>query len=209
MRLMTIPLLGVALALALTASQANALTVTMNLDDDLPPEGQADFADETLDNGDSAIAGPFSITFTNVVTSDGLPGAQVDSDGIFFGVDPFDFAVVSMDLVFGIDTVILSYDIDYVFLEDPTNTAAFMLSGVNGDSGWNDFDAISDFGFDMGTIPVFLAGETYSLTHNVSGIDVSQIDELVLWSQVPLPGTGLSLLCALVGGAALSRRRRT
>ncbi|MEL6219364.1 MAG: hypothetical protein AAFR79_13000 [Pseudomonadota bacterium] len=213
---------SVALAvLAFGVSAGSAPAVTLNLDTDDPPEGQSDFQNTApgfppdigfLENGDRAVAGDFGITFENVETPPNdpqPPGGGVDEDGIFFGRTG-DLEVVSVDLIFDVPTVILSYDIDFVGdavafeAEFFDNRSSFQLSGPNGTSGQNFFDTEGDFSFDMGTIPFFAPGVAYTLTHTVpdfgpglAGFDfITQIDEFEV-TAVPLPMPAAMLLTGL------------
>lgn len=221
-----------AVAVLVSASGADA-AVILNLDTQDPPEGQTDFQDDFVQDGDRAVAGPFGITFRNIVTpvfpdppgpaDPPPPGGFVDEDGLVFGRTG-DVEIVSVDLVFDIPTRILEYDIDFVgeavaFDADVLGfRSAFEISGPNGTSGRNFFDAVGRFAFDMGSIPIFLPGETYRLSHDIfdygqltgdpeeAGFDfVTQIDELVL-ATIPIPAPAALLLTALGALAAVRRR---
>lgn len=180
------------IAVLFAALTNEAEAVTLNLDTEDPPEGQADFQDPRppfppfigfVENGDRAVAGPLGITFQDVVTprfpdlpvtppDPSPPGGGVDEDGIFFGRTG-DLEIVSVDLIFDIPTIILGYDIDFVgdaieFEAEVLGNRSFLqLSGPNGTSGQNFFDDEGNFVFDMGTIDRFLPGVAYTLTHNI------------------------------------------
>jgi len=191
------------------AGAASAAPVTVNLDAfSFAGGGQDDFADATLDEGDVAFAetGPLSITFSNLIVSNGATEADIDFDGLFFSADTVFNEVLSVDLTFSITATILSVDIDSTGA-DPGMT--FQLSGVNGTSGAIPVDATGDIPFDMGTIPVFLAGQPYTLTHNLPTASFGpyfQIDEFEI-SPVPLPAGGVLLIGGLFGLHLLRRRR--
>ncbi|WP_300060852.1 VPLPA-CTERM sorting domain-containing protein [uncultured Roseobacter sp.] len=190
-------LLKIALFCALTATAlpAQSATVTLDLTDNAPA-----FADNSVNNGDTVRAGDFSLTFQNTQTRGG--SVEVDAFGIYLGDIGWEL-LVSVDLVFGVDTIIDTYSIGLA-----TSSAEFQLSGANGTSGRNDIGSRGTFAFDMGTIPIFLAGETYTLTHNASfamlrGFGLSSPPSP---AAVPLPAS-LPLLLAGFGAIALLRRR--
>lgn len=195
-------LLKIALVCALTtlALPAQAATVKLGMTNSVP-----DFADSQLNNGDTTSAGGFSLTFQNT-QANFSSYAAVSFVGIEFG--NFAVQIASVDLIFGIDTIIDRYAPDPFFR--PGDTAgAFRLKGINGRSGLNSF--ASPRAFDMGTIPVFLAGETYTLTHTLSGPNSATLTSLHVSSPpppavVPLPAS-LPLLLAGLGAVALLRRR--
>jgi hypothetical protein len=194
-------------ALALSAGTASA--VTMNLDYDFFVDGgQDDFFDEQLDEGDQAFAetGPISVTFSNIVTSSGAPSANINTDGIFFSSDPSFNEVVSVDMVFSVDTIIDWVDIDFTLA---SSGAFFQISGANGTSGQIAVDQTDDVLFDMGTLDRFLAGETYTLTHNVTGYEYFQIDEFeVSFAPIPVPLSAALLLGGLGTLVGVRRLKR-
>ena len=182
------------------AAPAQAAPLTLDLDD----ADVANFADGTVDDGDRAVVGPVSLTFSDVRTFNGSTGGFVDFDGIGFGREGS--LVVSLGLTFGVDTVITGYDIDYNDVRNDLDTF-FRISGPNGVSGLNPLTRTGVYAFDMGTIPLFLAGETYVLTHDIpAGEGASQIDEFFVTAPVPLPLPAGALLAGL-GALALVRRR--
>ncbi|MGZ2256104.1 VPLPA-CTERM sorting domain-containing protein [Roseobacter sp. A03A-229] len=186
-------------ALAILALPAQAATVTLDLTTNAPA-----FADGIVNNGDTVSAGEFSLTFQNVQPLGPRP-ATVLSNGVIFsrlvvGTLP------SVELVFNIDTIIETYSVG-----SSRGSSPFQISGVNGTSGPNSFGSDATFAFDMGTIPVFLAGETYTLTHSLGGPDSGTLSALGLShppsvTAVPLPAS-LPLLLAGFGAVALLRRR--
>ncbi|MGZ2256107.1 VPLPA-CTERM sorting domain-containing protein [Roseobacter sp. A03A-229] len=189
-------LLHTALFCALTAIAlpAQAATVTLDLTRNAPA-----FSDSLLNNGDTVSNGPFSLTFQNLVAN-GSNWTWVDTDGVFFARSSISFTRV--DLVFNIDTVIETYG------SGDRGNGTFQITGPNGTSGVNSFASGTANTFDMGTIPVFLAGETYTLTHDT---DRGYLDALGLShppsvTAVPLPAS-LPLLLAGFGAVALLRRR--
>ncbi len=194
-----------AIGIGALASSAGALTI------DIESGDQADLADGLLDDGDTAVSGPLTITFSNIVTSDGIPGALVDSDGIFFGRDPFAFAVVSMDMTFSAPIVLTAYDIDFIFPDPATDTATFQILGPGG-TATGEMDFLPDIStgprlpFDMGTIAFFAPGEIYTFIHTVKGEAVSQIDEFD-FRVVPLPPS-LALLGSSLAVFGLAGWRR-
>jgi hypothetical protein len=196
-------------AAAILAANTAAAT-TMNLDYDLFADGgQDDFADDLLNEGDIAFAetGPIAVTFSNIVTGNGAAAAPIDYDGIFFSNTRWYNAVKSVDLTFAVDTVIDAYDIDFTTAR---RGSYFQISGVNGTTGQNRVARQGDFTFDMGSIDVFLAGETYTLTHTAGGRGFFQIDEFsVSLPAVPLPAAGMMLLGGMGLLAGLQRMRRT
>lgn len=243
-RLKTSPVLA-AICFALSTGAAGA--VTLNLDTEDPPEGQADFQDPRppfppdigfVENGDRAVAGPFGITFQNVVTPRypdepfppvppefSPPGGGVDEDGIFFGRTG-DLEIVSVDLIFDIPTLILEYDIDFVgdavaFDAEVLGIRSwFELSGPNGTSGQNFFDEEGRFPFDMGSIERFLPGEVYTLTHNIvdyafvdddpflAGFDFISQIDEFELAAVPLPLPAGLLLTGVLGLFVLRRKAK-
>lgn len=183
-------------ALTATALPAQSATVTLDLTDNAPA-----FADRYVNNGDTVSAGGFSLTFQNTQTLGG--SAEVDVSGIYLGFIGREL-LVSVDLVFGVDTIIDTYSIGIA-----TRSDEFQLSGANGTSGRNEIGSRSTFAFDMGTIPVFLAGETYTLTHNAGFASISAfgLSSPPSPAAVPLPAS-LPLLLAGFGAIGLLRRRR-
>ncbi|MEO1679792.1 MAG: hypothetical protein AAFU80_16745 [Pseudomonadota bacterium] len=192
-----------AIAVALGAA-APASAVTVNFDSD----DQPDFFDGFLNPGDQATDGGVTVTFSNIVPSNGngQNRARVDDDGLFFGTRTNRAYAVSFDLAFSRDVIITGYDIDF----ERSRGAAFVISGANGVSGSNTFSQTGNFAFDMGTIPVFLAGETYTLTHTgLTGNELSQIDEFEVEFVQPIPlPAALPALAVAFGALALFRRRR-
>ncbi|MGZ2256106.1 VPLPA-CTERM sorting domain-containing protein [Roseobacter sp. A03A-229] len=195
-------LLQIALFCALTALAlpAKAATVTLGLHADVPTLGN-----QILTDGTTTSAGGFTLTFQSVVAQDATRGLALPI-GTIFG-EWHAFGIISVGLTFNTDTIIHSYDLGY----SNATGDIFQISGVNGTSGRNDFGKTGVSTFDMGTIPVFLAGETYTLTHTIRGSrDVAMLRSLQVSSPpavVPLPAS-LPLLLAGVGAVALLRRRR-
>lgn len=175
---------------------AQAATVTLDLTGNVP-----NFADSQLNNGDTTTAGGFSLTFQNVQTQFG-ENAVVVGEGPVFGKIIIG-AALSVDLVFSVDTVIDSYAIGIAGFSGEV----FQLTGVNGVSGLNGLGSFGTSAFDMGTIPAFLAGEAYTLTHTVSffaiisAFGVSSPPPAV----VPLPAS-LPFLLAGLGVLGILRR---
>ena len=168
-----------------------------------------------LDDGDQATKGPLVLTFNDIVTSDGIPGAQVDTGGIFFGRDPVDFAVVSMTMTFNLDVILTAYDIDFFFPSDASPSAgSFQILGPGGTAtgAMTLFPGPSSparIPFDMGTIGTFEAGVAYSFTHTVMGTDVGQIDEFDFQlAAIHLPAGGALLGATLLGVGAFRQRRK-
>lgn len=190
--------LKIALVCAFTALAipAQAATVGLNLTTDNP-----DFADGRVNNGDTSSAGDFALTFENI--QDGGARPRVTTLGMFLGSTPG--SVNSVDLVFTIDTIIETYMIGVSSFLNTT----FQLAGGNGTSGLNSMQTSGTFAFDMGSIPVFLAGETYTLTHTIFE-DIADLRALHVSSPppaaVPLPAS-LPLLLAGLGATAFLRRR--
>ena len=195
-------LLQIALFCALTALAlpAQAATVTLGLHPNVPTLGN-----QILTDGTTTSAGGFTLTFQSVVARDATRGLALPI-GTIFG-EWHAFGIISVGLTFNTDTIIHSYDLGY----SNATGHIFQISGVNGTSGRNDFGTEGISTFDMGTIPVFLAGETYTLTHTIRGsLDVAMLRGLQVSSPpppvVPLPAS-LPLLLAGVGAVALLRRR--
>lgn len=197
-------LLKIALTCAFPALAIPAQAATVTLD--LGRNDVADFGDTKLDNGDEASVGDFVLTFQNVRTRSDTQ-SSVSGSGIGMS-SSFDNVITTVDLIFNIDTIIDSYNLGF------TNTQGtiFQLSGPNGTSGLNSLQTRGISQFDMGSIPVFLAGESYALTHTVGGGKVAMLKSLQLSSPppppavVPLPAS-LPLLLAAFGAVALLRRR--
>ncbi|WP_195822746.1 VPLPA-CTERM sorting domain-containing protein [Roseobacter sp. MH60115] len=189
-------------ALAAIALPAQAATVTMDLTNTVPG-----FQDGFVNSGDTVRADGFSLTFRNI-EANGFSYSKVDSDGTWFGLSAGG-EITSVDLVFGVDTIVETYDIGFG-LGTGADTAAFQISGANGTSGLNSLDPGGTYAFDMGTIPVFLAGETYTLTNNAlfATIAAFELSSPQSPSVVPLPAS-LPLLLAGFGAIGLLRRRRT
>ncbi|MGZ2256105.1 VPLPA-CTERM sorting domain-containing protein [Roseobacter sp. A03A-229] len=184
-------------AFAITVLPAQAATVTLDLTENAP-----DFADRSLNNGDTVSDGPFSLTFQNI-DANGRDEALLVGGSIILGRITGDLA--SVDLTFNIDTVIETYGIGV------TDPGTFQITGRNGTSGSNSLQKTGANTFDMGTIPVFRAGETYTLTHTVTGASLAELNALGLShppsvTAVPLPAS-LPLLLAGFGAIALLRRR--
>lgn len=184
-------------ALAAIALPAQAATVTMDLTNTVPG-----FQDGFVNSGDTVRADGFSLTFRNI-EANGFSYSKVDSDGTWFGLSAGG-EITSVDLVFGVDTIIDTYSIGLA-----TSSAEFQLSGANGTSGRNDIGSRGTFAFDMGTISIFLAGETYTLTHNAGFASISAfgLSSPPSPAAVPLPAS-LPLLLAGFGAIGLLRRRR-
>ncbi|MEM9638969.1 MAG: VPLPA-CTERM sorting domain-containing protein, partial [Pseudomonadota bacterium] len=159
---------------------------------------------QILTDGTTTSAGGFTLTFKSVVARDATRGLVLPS-GTIFG-EWHAFGIISVGLTFNTDTIIHNYDLGY----SNATGHIFQISGVNGTSGRNDFGTEGRSTFDMGTIPVFLAGETYTLTHTIRGSGhVAMLRGLQVSSPpavVPLPAS-LPLLLAGVGAVALLRRR--
>lgn len=194
MKLLKTALVCVFTALAIPAQ---ATTVTLDLTNNAPA-----FSDGYVNNGDTLSAGDFSVTFKNVRTNGGNRSLVFDI-GTLFGNNFHEIG--SVDLIFNIDTIIDTYHILNI------GNGGFRLSGGNGTSGLNSFGRGWANAFDMGTIPVFLAGETYTLTHTIAGSSIDAISALRLSSApppaaIPLPAS-LPLLLAGFGAVALLRRR--
>lgn len=160
-------------------------------------------------NGEQVTNGGITLTFSNIVTADGSPRGDVDGDGIFFSTDNRFNDVVQLDLTFNRNVIWDEYDIDF---EQTGANRWFQVAGSNGTSGLNTWGTTGRFDFDMGSIPVFLAGVNYTLTHNVPNnpnnnrYRFSQIDEIVV-TAVPVPASGV-LLGSAIGLGYLVRRRR-
>ncbi|WP_299957177.1 PEP-CTERM sorting domain-containing protein [uncultured Roseobacter sp.] len=185
-----------ALLCAFTTLPAQAATVTLDLTSNAPA-----FADRSVDSGDTVSAVPFSLTVQSVQTLDNSPAFSLSS-GLMLGRS-IGF-IVSLDLVFNIDTVIDTYGVSSA----SQGGGSFQISGSNGTSGLNAFQTPGTNVFEMGTIPVFLAGQTYTLTHDAS---VAFLNAFGLSSPppvapVPVPAS-LPLLLAGFGTVALLRRR--
>ena len=194
-------LLQIALFCALTALAlpAQAATVTLGLHPNVPTLGN-----QILTDGTTTSAGGFTLTFQSVVAHQATRGLVLPSGTTFGEWHPF--GIISVGLTFNTDTIIHSYDLGY----SNATGDIFQISGVNGTSGRNDFGTEGTSRFDMGSIPVFLAGETYTLTHTIRGSGhVAMLRGLQVSSPpavVPLPAS-LPLLLAGVGAVALLRRR--
>ncbi|WP_195822745.1 VPLPA-CTERM sorting domain-containing protein [Roseobacter sp. MH60115] len=200
-------LLRITLFCALTAAAlpAHATTVTL----DLRREAVPDFRDRYVNNGDSVSAGGFVLTFQDVNIKSTSTGSASRS-GMSFN-NFFDNTIITLDVVFNIDTIIDTYDIGFT---RNAGDKTFQLSGVNGTSGANSFGSRGMNKFDMGSIPFFKAGETYTFSHNVngfsqhsllSGLGVSAAPSPAV---VPLPAS-LPLLLVGFGAIGFLRRRRT
>lgn len=177
-------------ALIAIGSTVPANAITLDWDSAIPA-----FSNEEVNDGDQSISNGISVTFSNIVGADGSDFGNVDSDGIYFSSDSRFSEVVQMSMTFNTNIVWVEYDIDF---ERANPSSGFVVSGSNGTSGLNLWGNRGRFDFDMGTIPVFLAGETYTLTHNLTGRRFSQIDEIVVSvAPVPLPMGGVLLLGAI------------
>jgi hypothetical protein len=145
------------------------------------------FDDETpslldgLQDGDSVTSGGITVTFSNVVVSDGGPTGDVEDTGILFSgiVDPTYTDVISVDLTFSHDVQISSYIIGG--REDISVGRFVVLTGTNGMSAENTVPALSGSAFtevllpfDPGSIPVFKAGQPYTLSHNLPNDELSE-----------------------------------
>lgn len=188
----------------------------------LPWDNSA-FTDGSVDNGDTVTAGGITATFDNIVAPGSAIYGTSDVDGIFFGDRvPFELngyfypqqAVTSFDLTFDKNVVINSYTVSFVTSPVPA-VATFALSGAGGATGDNSATVTGSFSFNAGTLPVFLAGQTYDLSTvftegagSVTG-DFFQVKSLDITEvpNIPLPASLLLLTCAL-GGLGIARRRR-
>ncbi|MEM9638970.1 MAG: VPLPA-CTERM sorting domain-containing protein [Pseudomonadota bacterium] len=189
-------------AFAITALPAQATTVTLDLTTNAPA-----FSDRFVNSGDTVSNGPFSLTFQNI-DANGLSLAFVGPTGI--DVNGSTGGITSVNLIFNIDTVIESYSLGLQASGGISGGDFFHLSGRNGRSGANSLEVLGTSRFDMGSIPVFLAGETYTLTHNLLSYQRVNWNALGLSTPsvtpVPLPAS-LPLLLAGFGAVALLRRR--
>lgn len=207
-------------ALAFGASLAAAGTawaVTVPLD-------TRAFTDGSLDNNDFVVfGGGVTMTFANIVGDTG-PSATVDFDGIFFGPrssPPFpNQGISSVDVVFSADVLINSYTVSFA-VTPALETGTFSLSGSNGVTGANDASTVGTFAFDSGSVPVFQAGQTYSLSSFVTlpggsnpndpsdFFQLKEFDVTVRAEVIPLPASVFLLMGALGGMALWGRRRKT
>ncbi len=172
------------------------------------------FADG-LNNGDSLTEDGITLTFSDVVTSNGSAFGEIEGVGILLtGVlDPTYTDVISFSITFSQRVQILTYDIGA--REDVPVSSSFNLTGSNGTSGNNVIPFISgatttelQLSFDKGTIPFFEANQAYSFTHNLpnNGSDaLFNLEELAV-EAVPEPSS--SLLIGLGSFALMSRRTR-
>lgn len=187
----------------LTITGTSAATIDLDISD------QSDFADGVLNAHDKAFDGGLTLTFTNIIGSDGLPGSYIGSNGIYLSNDRHTFDAVSFDLVFSADTVLIGYDID----NERTRNGSFLISGSDGASGPNALYKTGRFAFDMGSLAYFAAGETYSLTHTGLGrrgfAAIDEFDYTLIESipaTVPAPPTAPLMLAGMLGVLSVVRR---
>lgn len=166
-----------------------------------------------LDSGDSMTVGGVTLTFSNVVVADGSSSGDVESAGILLSStnDVSLSDVISFDFSFSHDVQISDYSIG--LHEDVPASSFFTISGVNGTSGNNSIPegtlfVEQTFGFDAGTIPVFLSGQSYSFTHNLPA-DGDPLFDLGGFTVTSVPEPGSAGLVALsVLGLVVRRRRK-
>ncbi|MEO0363550.1 MAG: VPLPA-CTERM sorting domain-containing protein [Pseudomonadota bacterium] len=199
------------------AAPAHAVVANLQFD-----TGAPDLADRFLDEGDQSSDNGVTMTFFDLVVSDGSSSSLLDSDGIFFSTNADFDDIVQLSFSFDTDVIWFDYDVDFSELAFPDEpfpfpgfpfdpTPAFLslepfffqVAGSNGVSGPNELGPEGRFRFDMGSIPFFKAGETYTLTHNLGDLAV-QIDEIDV-VVTPLPASALMLLGGL-GAFGLFRR---
>lgn len=166
-----------------------------------------------LDSGDSLTVSGVTLTFSNVVVADGSSTGDVESAGILLSStnDISLTDVISFEFSFSEDVQISDYTIG--LHEDVPVSSLFTITGSNGTSGSNSIpDGTSfveqTFGFDAGTIPVFLADQAYSFTHNLPSAGDPLFDfKGFTVSAVPEPGS--ACLFATCAFAVVLRRRRS
>ncbi|WP_295888458.1 hypothetical protein [uncultured Thiohalocapsa sp.] len=165
------------------------------------------FSDNELNNGDTATDGSIVLTFGDPLSVGGGDSINVDADGIF--LDPIGSVNgVSFSIVFNTDTLIDQYTVGH---RNPGATGGFQLAGANGTSGLNDMGSVGTFTFDMGSIPYFAVGQTYTLTHtlnNLSQLKAFNISEYTDPTPAPAPATALLLAGGLLGLRTLQRAPR-
>ena len=180
------------LLLLIATCSAQATLITLDLD----KYDQDDFLDETLDDGDQAIAGPLVLTFTNILTSDGTVEGEIGGNGLYFSLDDDDNELVSIDLMFNIDVRLINVDIDR---EDNAQKGEFWFEQGSNRSD-NMIGEIGNIAYEAGTIPYFRANTVYTLRHNITNDDFFQIDEFVLEAvNVPEPSTVILFLLSIFG----------
>ena len=204
--LLTVFFLVFAIVLGSTVRPVSA-DIIFELVDSVPA-----FADG-LNDGDSVTVDGITLTFFNVVVSNGSSFGDVEAAGILMSssTDPSLTDVIRFDFSFSQEVQISAYTIGVH--EDVPLGSFFSVSGTNGTSGNNtipDGSMFADqtFVFDPGTIPAFEAGQVYSFTHNlpVSGDPLFNFKGFTV-SSVPEPSsTGLISLGILL--FALRRKRR-
>lgn len=161
-----------------------------------------------LQAGDSVTDGTLTLTFTNVVASvGGASSVAVDANGIWAS-DDWSNSLGSIGIIFDLNATIADYSAihAYAYVSTPT----FVISGANGTTGSMSLSAPGITAFDMGTIPVFKAGEIYTLSASfgqiyltyLNGLNVSVVADT---AAAPIPST-LLLLC--VGVLGLVHRYR-
>ncbi len=145
-----------------------------------------------LSNGDSVTVDGITITFSNVVVSDGSGAGDVEADGILISgsTNPSFSDVTSFDFSFDTDVFLNAYTIG--LHEDVPAGRSLTVIGGGGVSGNNAIPVGTSFteqtfAFDSGTISFFESGQVYSFSHdlpeagdplfNLKGFTVSAVPE--------------------------------
>ncbi len=144
---------------------------------------ESTFPDQYINNMDSVTADGITITFTDVENYEGSSKVYVDGDGITLGTSGQ--SASSFDITFDQNVIIDQYTVGY---RNSGTTGALTLAGSNGTSGSNDMSTTGTFSFDAGSIPVFVAGQAYTLTHTINGLSQLKMLEVSLAATDPSPG---------------------
>jgi len=169
-----------------------------------------------LGNGDTVTSNGITLTFSNVVVSDGSATGDVENVGILLSsTDEAGLQDVhSFDFSFSHDVVVSQYTIGA--REDVHSNSVFVVTRPNGTSGNNVIPAGSQFTdsvhtFDEGTIPFLQAGQVYSFSHNLpNNASDDPLFNLRSFSvtAVPEPSSASLLLMGALGLVVCRVRKR-